>query len=215
PIASHRVATRETLGAVREAELRSAARALGAGAVECLGYPDGELAWVAPAAFQADLARALRRWRPEAVITFGPEGLYWHPDHIPVHNGTLAVVDSLAGEGLSPWVYFATWPEGWVGKLVAAAAARGQAVDLWGLAPEDFGAPASSITTVCNVRPFLAAKLQALRSHRSQFAPGHLFQDLAGDLAEEFLGRAYFGRARPRDAGGDWLKDVIGRGLRA
>ena len=39
-------------------------------------------------------------------------------------------------------------------------AARGLEGDLWGLHPDDFGAPAASITTVLNIYPFVDAKLR-------------------------------------------------------
>src|SRR5690349_4600204 len=62
PIADAALATRQTLAAVREAELRAAGRALGAHAVECLSYPDGGLHCCDGGALAADLGSALRRW---------------------------------------------------------------------------------------------------------------------------------------------------------
>src|SRR5713101_5246819 len=58
PIAHPELATQQTLGAVREAELRAAASALGLaeGAADCLGYPDGELEWTDPAPIIDDIA---------------------------------------------------------------------------------------------------------------------------------------------------------------
>ncbi len=209
PIAEAGLATRQTLGAVREAELRAAAGALGVSAVECLGHPDGGLKWCDTGALAADVGGALRRWRPGAVITFGPEGLYWHRDHLAVHAATVAAVDAAAGEGTTPALYYATWPRGWAGEMLAALAARGVAADLWGLHPDDFGAPAASITTALDVRPFLGAKLRALRSHRSQLGPGHLLRVAPDDLAEEYLGREFFVQARRGAAGRDWLADVV------
>ena len=211
PIASPQLATRANLGVVRRAELGASARVLGVRTVECLGHPDGELKWADPAAVAADLKRVLRRWRPSVVITFGPEGLYWHPDHVAVHEFTLAALDLLAREGYSPWVYYATWPQGIVARLVTAMRARGLPADLWGLHPETFGVPQASITTVRDVRPLLATKLRALRCHRSQLAPDHLLASIPDDLAEEFLGREYFVRARPRAAARDWLEDALGK----
>ncbi len=211
PIADPDTATRQTLGSVREAELRAAAHALGVSAVECLDYPDGGLAWVGPAEIVAEIAQSVRCWRPGLVITFGPEGLYWHPDHIAVHGYTMAALDTLADEGLSPWVYYATWPAGWMGDLVSAMEARGLPAGLWGLKPEDFGAPAASITTVHALQASLPAKLRALRCHRSQLAQDHLFHRIPDDLAEEYLGREYFVRARPRDAAADWFACAICR----
>jgi len=216
PIAHPDLATRQTLGAVREAELRAAADALGVQAVECLGYPDGGLPWVEAGKVEADLARRLRHWRPEAVMTFGPEGLYGHPDHVAVYRRTMAVVDALAGKPddrngpWRPWVYQATWPQGRMAELVSAVAARGLPAHLWGLHPDDFGAPPSLITTVLDVRRFVGPKLRALRSHRTQLAPEHLFGVVPEDLAAEFLGREYFVRVRPLATPGDWLAEAVG-----
>ena len=215
PIAHPDLATRETLGAVREAELRAAARALNVATVDCRGYADGELGWSKKTELKADIRHALERWRPDAVITFGPEGLYWHPDHIAVHDFTMAVLDSMTDDGFSPWVYHATYPKGRMAALVSAMASRGLATNLWNLDPDAFGVRPGSITTVVDIRAFLAPKLRALRSHRSQLATDHLLQVMPDDIAAEFLGHEYFVRVRPRDATGDWLANVIKSGRTA
>src|SRR5205823_9573462 len=128
PIADPSLATRETLGEVREAELRAAAAALGARSVECLDYPDGGLDWLADeAAAASDLERRIRRWQPQVVITFGPEGLYWHPDHIAVHRLTRAAIERIAtdsGPTSTPRLYCGVLPEGRMGELAAATDAR-------------------------------------------------------------------------------------------
>src|SRR5207253_7616462 len=60
PIANPELATPETLGAVRETELRSAGRALGVPTIECLDYPDGELESADANEVVADLAQRLK-----------------------------------------------------------------------------------------------------------------------------------------------------------
>jgi LmbE family N-acetylglucosaminyl deacetylase len=212
PIAHPDLASRASLGAVRAGELAAAARALRIEAVECLHYPDGALRWSDPDRLRDDLAGRVCDWRPDAVITFGPEGLYWHPDHIAVHRATTAALDALARQGFAPWVYYATWPQGLAESLVSAAVGRGKPADLWGQSPGAFGVPADMITTVIDVRPFLAAKLGALRSHRTQLHPAHLLLDLPDDAAQEFLGREYFIRSRSRQPAVDWLADVTRNG---
>jgi LmbE family N-acetylglucosaminyl deacetylase len=193
---SRHVLTPKRLGAIRERELRAAGRVLGAVAVEGLGFPDGGLAWVDRSAVVAELVKTLRRWRPQVVLTFGPEGLYWHPDHVAVHELVGAALDVVAEEGLSFRLDYATWPEGWMSALVAALRSRGLPTDFFGLSPGAFGAPPSSITTVRDVRPFLATKLRALRSHRSQLGACPLLQGIPEDIAAEFLGREFFVAAR-------------------
>ena len=53
-------ASREEVGRVREAELRAAAAALGAGGVEILGHPDGGLAQGDTDLLVGQLVRAIR-----------------------------------------------------------------------------------------------------------------------------------------------------------
>lgn len=205
------LAAGETVGMRRESELREAARALGASEAFSLGRPDGELVWDPPGEIEAELANRIAWWRPQAVITFGPEGLYWHPDHIAVHNFTLKAVESAARGGFAPQVYYATFPIGRMKRLASAMKARGLSTELWGLDPEDFGAPEEEITTVLDVRGFLSQKLRALRCHSSQFADDNLFTNLPAELAQDFLGYEYFMKSGAVDGTDDWLSIVLSR----
>jgi LmbE family N-acetylglucosaminyl deacetylase len=197
---------RSGLGEVREAELQAAAHALGAAAAECLDYPDGELAGVDENEAAQALAGLLDRERPQAVISFSEEGLYWHPDHLAVSR-LLAAALELADP--PEWVYGATWPEGHAARLVTLARARGLETDLWGLEPDAFGAPESTITSSLDVTRFLPAKVAALRAYASQIGPGHLLSALPDDLAEEFLGREFFVQTRPEQSRRDWLAEAV------
>ncbi len=85
-IAHPYLATQETLGTVRESELRAACEKLGVTAVECFDFPDGFLAWTNATEIKNVLSERIKHWQPEIIITFGPEGLYRHPDHIAVHK---------------------------------------------------------------------------------------------------------------------------------
>jgi len=208
-----KLAGRSALADVREAELLAASRALGASAAECLDYPDGELAGVDEGQAARALAALLERERPEAVITFSEEGLYWHPDHLAVSRFLNGAFELLDNGGAQAWLYGATWPEGHAGRLVSLMRARGLPADLWGLEPDAFGAPADSITTSIDVRPFLPAKLAALRGYASQIGPSHLLSTIPDDLAEEFLGREYFVRLGPEGPGRDWLAEAFPRTL--
>jgi LmbE family N-acetylglucosaminyl deacetylase len=212
PIDGHGLADREALAGIREAELRAAAHALGASSAECLGYPDGELESADEQQAAQALVGLLERERPEAVISFSGEGLYWHPDHLAVSR-FLSAAGELLGEDAAPkWLYGATWPEGHASRLVSLARARGLATDLWGIDPEAFGAPADSITSALDVRPFLWAKLAALRCYASQIGPSHLLSELPDDLAEEFLGSEYFVRMRSgQPPKPDWLGAALAR----
>ena len=80
------------VGRVREAELRAAADVLGIREVTILGYPDGAVDQMDAAVAIRAIAGHIRRIRPHAVVTFGPEGGYGHPDHIAISQFATAAV---------------------------------------------------------------------------------------------------------------------------
>ncbi|HEY7140158.1 MAG TPA: PIG-L deacetylase family protein [Methylomirabilota bacterium] len=83
--------TSERLAAVREAEQRAAARALGVKDVAFLRYPDGEVEDTREA--RRDVVREIRRARPDRIVTQNPFGSLnpysGHRDHR--HAGRLAL----------------------------------------------------------------------------------------------------------------------------
>lgn len=105
----------EQAGPLREEEERASAAIVGVDVVEFLGYPDGVLEYGLP--LRRDLARAVRRHRPDVVIT-GSFERRWAPgvlnqaDHIVLGEAVMdAVRDAanrwvfreLVDEGLPPW----------------------------------------------------------------------------------------------------------------
>jgi LmbE family N-acetylglucosaminyl deacetylase len=73
-----------SLAAQREAELRSALGVLGVTDVRLLGHADGRCDEVDPDTAAHDLAEVLAEIRPDLVVTFGPDGITAHPDHVAV-----------------------------------------------------------------------------------------------------------------------------------
>ena len=76
--------TPDELPAVREAELREAARILKFDRVELLQYVDKELSGAPPDDIRRTLVAAIRRERPTIVITFDPNGITLHTDHLAI-----------------------------------------------------------------------------------------------------------------------------------
>src|SRR4026208_548174 len=68
------------LGAVRTRELREAAAVLGIAEVIVMDHPDGELRWDDVPELHAEIVSTIERHRPDAIITFAEDGLYWHLD---------------------------------------------------------------------------------------------------------------------------------------
>jgi LmbE family N-acetylglucosaminyl deacetylase len=90
----------EELARVRAEEARCAAQALGAQPPLLLGFPDGKLGdYVGDRSLTYRLtqrmAEELGRLRPDAIVTWGPDGGVGHPDHRMVSN----IVTQLARAG--------------------------------------------------------------------------------------------------------------------
>jgi len=85
------VASREELAELRRNELFSAARFLGISELTLRGYPDGALPTVDADQLIGDIVLALRQWRPQVVVTFGPEGApTGHRDHSAISRAATA-----------------------------------------------------------------------------------------------------------------------------
>ena len=186
----------DELGRERASEMRDAAEALGIAEVRLLSHPDGDLRWAEVTDFNAEIILFLRRYRTSAVITFGEDGLYWHPDHIGVYERVLTAVRSLGTE--APPLYYVTMPRGVMPEIVEAARARGWTAPkkgFWSITPESFGLLAEPHTVELDVVPFVAQKLAAIVAHRSQMGAGHPFSTLSSSDAARWLGREFFRRA--------------------
>ena len=74
----------DDLARVREAEVRDAAQILGIRHLEILSYEDRMLASAPPDEIRRSLVATLRRQRPQIAVTFDPNGMNLHPDHIAI-----------------------------------------------------------------------------------------------------------------------------------
>jgi LmbE family N-acetylglucosaminyl deacetylase len=112
-IADPALATSDTLGSVREGELRAACAILGVAELRFLDYRDSGMAGTSPnedpRAFMrasADgvvrrLVAIVRELRPTVVATFDPTGGSGHPDHMAANRHATAAFD-LASQGALP-----------------------------------------------------------------------------------------------------------------
>jgi LmbE family N-acetylglucosaminyl deacetylase len=141
------------LAAYREADLRDATRVIGFREIEILDYADGGLADVSLAELEDHVRRAMTKWRPDIVLTFGPAGITNHPDHITIHRATAAVFHDLrrAESGPQALFYDAMPPE--------------RAIER-GLEKQPDGQPNARI----DVTESMSVKLEALRLHARHIA---------------------------------------------
>jgi LmbE family N-acetylglucosaminyl deacetylase len=200
----------DVLGSVRARELRDAAEILGASDVLIFDHPDGDLRWAAVSDVLAEIALTVRRFEPAAVITFGEDGLYWHLDHIGVHERTTAAMRMLGAA--APALYYATMPRGVMTAIVEHAVSRGwtaPAKGFWSLRPGAFGLAAEPPTIVVDVGDWADRKLAAIRCHRSQTGRDDPFGRIDAEQARRWLGVEHFHRA-PITPRGESVLELVG-----
>jgi LmbE family N-acetylglucosaminyl deacetylase len=182
------------LAKVRAEEARCSCRALGIEPPILLGFKDGELGkqsrppWLPLAQVQAELAKLLARARPDAVITFGPEGAYGHPDHRLVG----AVVTQLVQAGA----------DGAPARLFYPGLPKDRLPQREGGIPWSPTDPRFLTVRVPYEPADLAASRAALACHKSQFRAEEL-EPLTQFMAQVLGGRVYlrpwFGAAKADD----------------
>jgi N-acetyl-1-D-myo-inositol-2-amino-2-deoxy-alpha-D-glucopyranoside deacetylase len=203
-------ATPQTLGAVREQELRAAGAALGVADVRFLGYRDSGMdgtpenedpgAYVnAPAEeVVGKLAAIFREDPPAVVFTFDESGIYGHPDHKAIHRHATAAFDLAAAPGAR--LLYTAIPKSVVRLISEQLRAVGAESGL----PGDFGVPDEEVDIRANVGAFAESKRKAVAAHATQV------QEWQTRLTEEqrakILGTEYFHVARgPKPSNDDPL----------
>ncbi|MBA3644524.1 MAG: PIG-L family deacetylase [Chloroflexia bacterium] len=221
--------TPEVLGAVREQELRAAAAAVGVGDVRFLDYRDSGMAGTpenddprslhqAPEAdVVAKLVPHLRAVRPATVISFGPDGIYGHPDHLAMHRAAVAAVHAAADPGYlpavgEPWqiraLYFNATPRERL--MLFAEMPDGPFRDLTPEQLRKIGTPRAEITTVIDTSQARDAKLRAITAHRTQVGEGGPLANRPPEQLEMMLTREHFVRvALPWDDASAPVDDLI------
>jgi len=190
------LATAANLPYVREQELRCACEIYGIHPPFFLDYVDGQLPIVHQGQAVGKLVRLIRDLRPQVVITFGPDGIYGHYDHIAVHRwATIAVnlasdhdcfPDQLAGvcrpHRVSK-VYFRTLPEEQV--AVMSDGDKAAAVMMDGVPFYFVGRRRDEITTSIDVSEHAAAKLDGIRCHATQIAADSPFAETPDEVVQQ------------------------------
>jgi LmbE family N-acetylglucosaminyl deacetylase len=200
----------EDLGSVRSHELHEAARILGIAEVLIFAHPDGDLRWADVPQFHVEIVLAIQRYKPDGVITFAEDGLYWHLDHIGVHERTYTAVRSFG-----PWappLYYVTMRHGLMREIVDAAEANGLKVERqpFNVEPDAFGDYAKPPSLLIDVHDWVPRKLAALRCHRTQVGPDNPFQHITDTQARRLLGVEQFRRS-PLEAGWDSVLEQLGQ----
>jgi LmbE family N-acetylglucosaminyl deacetylase len=146
----------DELPALRERELREAARILKFDEVEILPYEDKEVPNIKTDEIRRTLVAIIRRVRPSILVTFDPDGITLHLDHIALSR---FVTDAIPAAADSRW-----FPE------------LGEAYDvprlLWTppVMPWDEGdfPPRAGVDFLIDTSAWWRERAQALAAHRTQ-----------------------------------------------
>jgi LmbE family N-acetylglucosaminyl deacetylase len=199
PISDPTLATRENLAEVREREEQEALEILGLSkpSIHFLRYPDGGLKDVPRDELIGRIADVLRSARPLAVVTFGPEGITKHDDHVTVGQAATEAFHRARGIGddrAFQRLYYNAIPRSELEEFWNTLRARG--VDI-GDPDGPFmprGVPDESIDVRVDCREVVKRKLEAIRAHRTQQIE---LEYLPEDVQPELLGEECFVTAWP------------------
>jgi len=210
-------ATRETLGQVRDQELRRSCQVLGMQEPMVLGYRDS--GWGdSPAQYHPQalvnapaqevverLVAEMRRFRPHVVLTFEPGGLSGHKDHITISRHT-TVACQMAGDtgmfpvqlqnGLVPHspqrLLYTARPRGFRLERARILRRAGIEVPLPDPALQDRGVLPEHIHVTLDVSSHVGKKVASMLCHRTQIAPDDWpHRRVSPDVAVELLGTEY------------------------
>lgn len=149
----------EEAGEIREGELREAAKHLGI-EVFFLGYQDGELSETNQFALLEHVSSWLYLTQPKVIITFGPDGVSGHADHVTISHVVTQAYDQYYRKGILLYI------------SPSEATALGCGVT--SVVTEDEN-PRIKI----DISEYKSNKVQAIRCHASQDP------DLNGNISEE------------------------------
>ena len=175
------LATRDSLGRVREDEDRRSWVALGRtpDRHEWLRYPDHGLADVPFDELVDRVEAILRDERPDVVSTFGPDGVTGHPDHITIGEATTEAFHRLRTAGIDGFRRLirvalpASEIEAWNAKLVASGREPFDPTELY----QPRGVPDETLGLDVDTSAVAQRVVDALGEHRTQAADMEDFSD--------------------------------------
>jgi LmbE family N-acetylglucosaminyl deacetylase len=215
PISDPSLATRMTLGAVREREQRAYVELIGFhdARVEFLRHPDYYLPDVPVDELIREIESLLRDIRPHIVVTFGADGLTSHHDHVRVGEATTEafhrVRKSLDDDSLQR-LYYVGLARSDVDRFYDGVRRGGHAYGEEGRLFDVTGVPDESIAVRVDTLPVIDQKLEGMLAHQTQLIE---FERVPEPLRWIYLNSESFVQAyppvdRPSVVRGDLLSDI-------
>jgi LmbE family N-acetylglucosaminyl deacetylase len=146
-----------------------------------LRFPDGKTTVVNQKEAVGKIVELIRQLRPQVVLTFGPDGVYGHYDHIAVHRwATIAVRVAADPEWFPEQIQNGTRPHT-VQKVYYRATLQDRIEEMYrngrgyvmmdGVPFPFIGFSPAEITTVIDTSAYARQKLQGILSHATQIDP--------------------------------------------
>lgn len=176
PISEPSLATRSTLGAVREREQAAFLDEVGyeSARIEYLHHPDYYLPDVPHRQLVNEIVFLLREAQPQVVVTFGADGLTSHHDHVCVGRAATEAfhrareAQERAIDGAFERLYYAGLPRTEVDRFYAEVRARGFDYGKEGALFDITGVPDEDISVRVDTTSVRDRKWAAILEHRTQ-----------------------------------------------
>jgi LmbE family N-acetylglucosaminyl deacetylase len=212
-IADPALATQETLGAVREAELRAASAVIGVKYLYFLDYRDSGMigtpendddrCFLRSKEEEAlgRIVKIVRSFKPTVMVTFDPTGGYGHPDHLTIHKlATLAfgaaADPNLYPEAGEPWqaerIFYVGFPRSTLRRIGEFVEANEVETAFRGVDVEKMGMPDELISNMLDVSDWVAIKERSMSQHRTQLNPNSPLAKMPPEAIREWRSREYY-----------------------
>jgi LmbE family N-acetylglucosaminyl deacetylase len=182
--------TQEELPAVRESELRCACAALGLEPPRLLDFQDGHLTEVTPEEISEHILRCVTEINPQVLLTFGPDGLSGHADHIAI--GQAAAQAYAQCEDIA--------------AMYTLAVPRSLAEQLQ--MRQVHSVPDEQITLAVDIASAWEAKQAAMNCHMTQRTSTPLMS-APQERQRQFFGREFYVRAACRQPEMDFMPQIL------
>ncbi|MBN2149436.1 MAG: PIG-L family deacetylase [Anaerolineales bacterium] len=182
--------TPDDLSGVREHELRCACAALGIEPPHLLSYPDGGLTDADPERVEADILAVACQVHPQVLLSFGPDGLSGHPDHIAVGQWAAKAYSRVED----------------IAALYTVAVSQSLVTQMGinQLRP----VRDEMITLTVDVSPVWEMKQAAMRCHATQWSSSPMLS-APSERQRLFFGQEHFVRSAVRRCDADFLPEIL------
>ncbi len=184
------VCTPEELPALRENELRCACVALGLEPPRLLDYDAGKLAEADLEQVTMQILAAVNEIHPQVLLTFGPDGLSGHPDHVAIGQ---CAAEACARSNEIAALY-----------TLAVPRSLAEQLEMRQVHP----VPDEQISLRVDVSPVWESKRAAMACHATQRAATPMMS-APEERQRLFFGHEYFVRAACRKPEADFMPEIL------